>query len=115
MPCQVGFGSCEIKKGRTCGTGSGTTNGRTIGYYQGSNTRERLCNLISPSDIASGPSAMFPKGYTHLYYAFASIDPGTFAIVPADQKDIDLYTQFTKLQSRGLQTLVLFNHLFHLN
>ncbi|KAM7214793.1 Glycoside hydrolase superfamily [Rhypophila decipiens] len=99
LPCQQGFGSCQIKKGRTCGTNSGTTNGRTIGYYQGSNTRNRLCNHIAPKDIIS-------TGYTHLYYAFASIDPTTFAVVPAEAADVPLYTEFTALKSRGLQTWI---------
>lgn len=86
-----------VKSGKTCGTGSGTTNGRTIGYYQGSNTRNRLCNKIYPADIAS-------NGYTHLYYAFASIDPNGFGVVPADPGDVELYAQFTALKSRGLET-----------
>jgi chitinase len=68
-----------------------------IGYYQGSNTRNRWCNNIYPSDIDS-------EGYTHLYYAFASIDPNSYSIVPANDADIPLYTQFTALISRGLQT-----------
>ncbi|KAM7183639.1 Glycoside hydrolase superfamily [Rhypophila sp. PSN 637] len=99
LPCQQGFGSCQIKKGRTCGTNSGTTNGRTIGYYQGSNTRNRLCNHIAPKDIIS-------TGYTHLYYSFASINPTTFAVVPAEPADVPLYTEFTALKSRGLQTWI---------
>ncbi|KAI8261335.1 glycoside hydrolase [Colletotrichum sp. SAR11_239] len=99
LPCQAGFGSCEVKSGRTCGVGSGTTNGRTIGYYQGSNTRDRLCNHIYPSDIASA-------GYTHLYYSFASIDPNSFAVVPADPADVALYSEFAALKSRGLQTWI---------
>jgi chitinase len=97
LPCQAGFGSCQVKKGRTCGVGSGSTNGRNVGYYQGSNTRDRLCNRIYPNDIVS-------TGYTHLYYSFASINPTTFSVVPADEGDVALYTQFTALRSRGLQT-----------
>ncbi|KAK7956544.1 uncharacterized protein PG986_005766 [Apiospora aurea] len=97
LPCQKDSGSWVVKSGKTCGTGSGTTNGRTIGYYQGSNTRERLCNKIFPADIAS-------KGYTHLYYAFASIDPNSFGVVPAHSGDVELYEQFTALKSRGLET-----------
>ena len=99
LPCQQGFGSCEVKKGRTCGSDSGTTNGRTIGYYQGSNTRDRFCNKIQPSQIDS-------KGYTHLYYAFASIDPNSYAVVPGNAADVALYTEFTALKSRGLQTWI---------
>ncbi|KAF2855392.1 glycoside hydrolase family 18 protein [Plenodomus tracheiphilus IPT5] len=99
LPCQQGFGSCEVKKGRTCGLGSATTNGRNIGYYQGSNTRNRFCNQIRPNDIDS-------KGYTHLYYAFASIDPTSYGVVPGDSRDIPIYTEFTALKSRGLQTWI---------
>lgn len=48
-PCQQGYGSCEIIRPKTCGEGSGTTGGRTVGYYLASNVRDRLCNRISPS------------------------------------------------------------------
>ncbi|KAF2640323.1 glycoside hydrolase [Massarina eburnea CBS 473.64] len=99
LPCQKGFGSCEVKKGRTCGLDSGTTNGRTIGYYQGSNTRDRYCNQMRPQDIDS-------TGYTHLYYAFSSIDPKSYAVVAVDPADVALYTEFTALRSRGLQTWI---------
>lgn len=99
MPCQKDFGSCQIKTGKTCGVGSGSTNGRTIGYYQGSNTRDRLCNHIYPADIIS-------TGYTHLYYAFASIDPTSFAVLASDPGDVALFSQFTALKSRGLQTWI---------
>lgn len=95
LPCQAGFGSCQVKSGHTCGVGSGSTNGRTIGYYQGSNTHDRLCNLIYPKDIAT-------DGYTHLYYAFASIDRNTFAVAPADPGDVALFTEFTALRSKGM-------------
>ncbi|KAE8851787.1 hypothetical protein PTNB73_00804 [Pyrenophora teres f. teres] len=99
LPCQAGFGSCKVKSGRTCGVGSGSTGGRTIGYYQGSNTRDRLCNHIYPNDIVT-------TGYTHLYYAFASINPTSFAVTNADPGDIALYTQFTALQKKGIKTWI---------
>ena len=86
-----------MKSGRTCGVGSGSTNGRTIGYYQGSNTRDRLCNVVYPKDIATA-------GYTHLNYAFASIDANTYGVVPSNAGDPDLYTQFNALQSKGIKT-----------
>ncbi len=65
-PCQTGFGLCEIVPPPKCGTGSGTTNGRAIGYYQASNTYDRVCNKISPSHIVT-------HGLTHLYFAFAQV------------------------------------------
>ncbi|KUI70476.1 putative chitinase 3 [Cytospora mali] len=106
LPCQQGFGSCEVKKGKTCPASDSTTSGRTIGYYQASNTRDRLCNKISPSDIITTPTDIAPKGYSHLYFAFASIDPVSFNIAPADDADVPLYTEFTALKSRGLQTWI---------
>ena len=72
-----------------------------IGYYQASNVRDRACNKISPSQIKT-------TGYTHLYFAFASIDPGTYKITPWDDGDADLMREFTKLrgQGRNLQTWI---------
>jgi chitinase len=99
LPCQKGFGSCAITAPPSCGQGSGSTGGRTIGYYQASNTRDRLCNKISPSQIQLA-------GYTHLYFAFAAIDPNSYAIVPADPADEPLMPQFTALRSKGVQTWI---------
>jgi chitinase len=73
--------------------------GRTIGYYQASNVRQRACNKIAPADI-------YKDCNTHLYFAFASIDPGTFHITPASSDDIPLYTQFTALKSSTMQTWI---------
>lgn len=40
-----------------------------------------------------------PAGvYTHLNFAFASIDPVTFQVVPADQGDTALYSKLTNLK-----------------
>lgn len=98
-PCQQGFGLCEIVNPTTCGVDSGTTAGRTIGYYQGANVRNRPCMQVTPSDINV-------TGYTHLYYAFAGIDPSSFNVVAEDPSDIDLYIEFTALQSSSLQTWI---------
>ncbi|KAL8664295.1 MAG: hypothetical protein Q9168_007930 [Polycauliona sp. 1 TL-2023] len=83
----------------TCAEGAGSANARTIGYYQASNTRDRLCNRISPSAIDI-------EGLTHLYFAFAKIDPTTYSIVSDNPADVDLYTPFTRLQSSSLQTWI---------
>ncbi|KAH6652447.1 glycoside hydrolase superfamily, partial [Truncatella angustata] len=98
-PCQADYGLCKIIPAPSCGEGSGSTNGRAIGYYQASNTRDRLCNRISPSQINL-------DGLTHLYFAFAKFDPSTFAIVPGDTADEELYPEFTALQSKGVKTWV---------
>jgi chitinase len=66
---------------------------------QGSNTYSRACNRIKPSDIDTSK-------YTHLYYAFASIDPTTFQVQPADSQDIPVYSEFTALKSKGVHTWI---------
>lgn len=45
-------------------------------------------------------------GLTHLYLAFANIDPSSFAVVPVDASDVVVYTQFTALKSSSLQTWI---------
>ena len=84
-----------------CGENSGTSNGRMIGYYQASNSRDRVCNRITPSQIKT-------EGYTHLFFAFASISPETYKVKPWVDDDVELMREFTKLkgQGRNLQTWV---------
>lgn len=98
-PCQQGFGSCKIVPPPSCGINSGTTNGRTIGYYQSYNVRDRVCMKVKPSDINT-------KGYTHLNFAFASVDPVSFVVVPANAGDVELMLAFTALKSSSLQTWI---------
>lgn len=81
----------------TCGGNS--ANGRSIAYYQVSNVRERQCNRITPAQINT-------TGLTHLVLAFASIDPESFKMIPADPGDVDIYREFAALKSSTLQTWV---------
>lgn len=96
--CQAGYGSCAIPTPQRCGTGSGTTNGRTVGYYRGTEGTQRTCDVVKPSDIKK-------SSFTHLNYAFAEFD-ASYSVVPADTADVPLYTQFTALQSSTLQTWI---------
>ncbi|KAK4505683.1 hypothetical protein PRZ48_003648 [Zasmidium cellare] len=96
---EEGFGLCKIVPPPSCAYGGGTTNGRTIGYYQASNTYNRVCNKISPSQIIT-------SNYTHLYFAFASLDPSSYAVTPANSQDVPLYKQFTALKNSKLQTWI---------
>ncbi|KAJ0382111.1 hypothetical protein COL922a_013212 [Colletotrichum nupharicola] len=89
----------SIIRPKICGEGSGTTGGRTIGYYQASNVRDRVCNRIASSQIKTA-------GYSHLYFAFASIDPASFAVIPAQAADEPLMREFTALKKSGLQTWI---------
>ncbi|KAK8078992.1 hypothetical protein PG994_002799 [Apiospora phragmitis] len=100
LPCQAGYGSCSITGRPSCAEGSGSTNGRTVGYYQSWNVRDRVCNKVAPDQLNT-------TGYTHLFYSFASIDPATFKIAPAHSDDPEMMREFTKLSSGGkLQTWI---------
>lgn len=94
---QEGFGSCQVVQPPSCGGCSAS--GRTIGYYQVENTRERQCNRITPAQIDT-------KGLTHPNLAFATIDPVSFAVMPMNPADVDLYARFTALKSSSLQTWI---------
>ncbi|KAH6962784.1 hypothetical protein DER45DRAFT_590696 [Fusarium avenaceum] len=100
-PCQAGYGNCQIIRPKTCGEGSGTSDQRMIGYYQASNVRDRACNRVYPKDIKT-------DAYTHLYWAFASIDPASFNVKLWNSEDEDNAKEFTKLKGKGrnLQTWV---------
>ena len=47
---------------------------------------------MSPEEIPIG-------SYTHLNFAFAFIDPSTYAVAPMDQNQVGLYKRVTKLKS----------------
>lgn len=56
---------------------------------------------------------MYPEGiptgaFTHLNYAFAFVDPSSFAIAPMSDQDAELYPRFTALKSSnpGLETWI---------
>ncbi|KAL6229180.1 hypothetical protein BDW75DRAFT_245961 [Aspergillus navahoensis] len=67
---------------------------RVIGYYN-SAAASRSCNAMAPYSIPQGV-------YSHLYFAFGSIDPDTFKVIPAMNGDEALYTQLAALQVRDL-------------
>lgn len=98
--CQKDFGGCGKVKRPSCGTGSGTTDGVSIGYYESwSNTRK--CQSVSPEDLNL-------RGFTHINFAFVFFHPQTYEIVPMDKNAGDLLHRFTKLKEKkpGLQTWV---------
>ncbi|KAF5024622.1 hypothetical protein F66182_3386 [Fusarium sp. NRRL 66182] len=98
-----GFGSNFANYTKYCGTtkdfcGKKTVNRpscsakgpmrRVVGYIEGW-ASTRSCDKFTPSDIPDGV-------YTHINFAFASIDPKTFKIVPASSKDPELYRELTR-------------------
>lgn len=105
-PCQQGFGGCEKHQPFQCDPGAASATKRTIGYYLGSNaySSDRKCNQIRPGDIKFGK-------YTHLYWAFAEIDPSALTVMPASTHDEQLYYDFTSLSAatagqQNLQTWI---------
>lgn len=81
----------ETVKRPSCDIGSQSVK-RVIGYY-GSGGATRKCNPMIPE--------AFPQGiYTHIYFAFGSIDPKSFKVVPANAGDQQLYSQLSSLKTR---------------
>ncbi|GKU22649.1 unnamed protein product [Fusarium langsethiae] len=83
----------ETVKRPSCDIGSQPVK-RVIGYY-GSGGASRRCNAMIPQT--------FPQGiYTHIYFAFGSIDPKSFQVIPANEEDRRLYPQLAALKSRDV-------------
>ncbi|KAK3943074.1 hypothetical protein QBC46DRAFT_447135 [Diplogelasinospora grovesii] len=74
--------------------------GRVIGYYE-SWSVGRSCNTMLPENIPQGI-------YTHINFAFASINPDTWEIAPSAQTDEGLYPRINALKMRdiGLETWI---------
>jgi chitinase len=65
---------------------------RVIGYYN-SAAASRGCDGM--------PAYSIPQGvYSHIYFAFGSIDPDTFEVIPAEDSDTALYPILAALQLR---------------
>ncbi|KAM0669606.1 hypothetical protein ACQRIU_000001 [Beauveria bassiana] len=73
---------------KTCAKNSGTN--RVIGYYEGW-AHERPCNVVWPEQIPIGV-------YTHINFAFATIDPETFQVLPNSKYDVSLYQRVLSLK-----------------
>lgn len=81
---------CEDVKRPGCSSSGGTATKRTMGYYE-SWSYNRSCDSWSPATIDA-------SAWTHLFYAFALIDPNTFKISQMNSFDTELYPQFTSLK-----------------
>ncbi|KAH8883396.1 glycoside hydrolase, partial [Thozetella sp. PMI_491] len=71
---------------------------RVVGYFEGWASR-RPCKQFFPENVPVGV-------YSHLNFAFASVDPATFAIVPADPADVELYKRLTDMKNMDPQLKV---------
>ncbi|KAK8859535.1 glycoside hydrolase [Apiospora arundinis] len=70
---------------------------RVVGYYESWST-SRSCHTMRP--------LLIPQGvYSHINFAFVSIDPKTFRVVPTSASDYDLLAELKTLRTRdiGLQ------------
>ncbi|KAG2001597.1 hypothetical protein GB937_010039 [Aspergillus fischeri] len=63
---------------------------RVVGYYEGWSSR-RGCNTVWPEQIKLGV-------YSHINFAFATIHPETYEVLPADERDVPLYKRLTDLK-----------------
>ncbi|KAK3691994.1 hypothetical protein B0T22DRAFT_474971 [Podospora appendiculata] len=81
-------------------SGKTSASQRIIGYYEGWSST-RVCDGMFPEDLLA-------LQYTHLNFAFALIDPITFAIAPMAGLDKQLWPRFTALKKQvpGLQTWI---------
>lgn len=98
--CDTKYGGCGDVDRPSCGKGSASVKGRTIGYYE-SWANTRTCQAVAPEDLNLA-------GFTHINFAFAFFDPNTFQIASMDTNDHSLYSRFTGLKSEaaGLQTWI---------
>ncbi|KAJ7653279.1 putative class V chitinase [Mycena polygramma] len=81
-------------------SGGSSSNQRTIGYYEGWSIT-RACDQMYPENLPIG-------AYTHINFAFAFVDPQSFAVAPMDDSQVDLYSRLTNLKNRspGLQVWI---------
>jgi len=75
-----------------CDVSTRTSDGRTIGYYEGWNW-QRPCGTMTPDQIPLGI-------YTHIFFSFALINPNTFRLTHMDDVTGSLYKQVSALKRR---------------
>ncbi|KAM0313290.1 hypothetical protein ACHAPQ_012074 [Fusarium lateritium] len=83
---------CGNKKVEPPSCGSDHSLSRVVGYYEGW-AAGRSCNDFMPEQIPLGV-------YTHLNFAFATVDPKTFEVLPASSSDVKLYKRLTSLKQQ---------------
>ncbi|KAH7035724.1 putative chitinase [Microdochium trichocladiopsis] len=83
-----------------CAITAGTSDKRTIGYYEGWNA-QRACGHMAPDEIPLGY-------YTHIFYSFALIDPHSFHVAPMDSETASHYDEVTSLKAKqpGLEVWI---------
>ena len=84
------FCGSQVVANPSCPGGISATQ-KTIAYYEGWSVT-RACDVMYPEQIPV-------SAYTHINFAFASIDPNTFSIAPASESDVPLYSRLTALKT----------------
>ncbi|EEU35524.1 uncharacterized protein NECHADRAFT_106591 [Fusarium vanettenii 77-13-4] len=74
----------------SCSVASTPVN-RVIGYYEAWSTAKRTCYGMRPEKIPFGY-------YTHINFAFATIDPSTFELIPGDDRTEDYMRRIQTLK-----------------
>ncbi|KAK9414532.1 putative chitinase [Seiridium unicorne] len=94
------FCGSETVTSPSCDVSAGSSNARTVGYYEGWNW-QRDCGNMAPEDIPLGY-------YTHINFAFSLIDPDTYRLAPMDDTTGTLYTRVSAIKDRspGLEVWV---------
>ncbi|KAF5227461.1 hypothetical protein FAUST_11765 [Fusarium austroamericanum] len=83
---------CGGKKIAPPSCGSGHSLSRVVGYYEGW-AGGRPCNDFMPEQIPLGV-------YTHLNFAFATVNPKTFEVLPSSASDVRLYKRLASLKKQ---------------
>jgi chitinase len=90
---------CDNNCQSNCGNpkspgGGGDVRDRVIGYYESWSATKDTCGKMDPSQIPV-------EGLTHLNYAFAYVNPGTYDIVPMSGTKASLFNEVTSLKQRN--------------
>ncbi|THC90472.1 hypothetical protein EYZ11_010063 [Aspergillus tanneri] len=85
--CPLNCGNTTVKH-ETCSKDRYLT--RVVGYFEGWASR-RPCNDFWPEQIPLGV-------YSHINFAFATIKPDTYEVLPSDNRDVKLYERLVALK-----------------
>ncbi|ESZ90860.1 glycoside hydrolase family 18 protein [Sclerotinia borealis F-4128] len=95
-PCQRGYGACGLINFPNCAGSSTASHGRKVAYWQ-TGSATRICNALPISLVQT-------QDLSHLIFAFMSISPSTYKVIPFDNSVVSLMYPFTALASTTLAT-----------
>ena len=73
-----------------------------------------ITGLLANKLMTVSPESIPVGAYTHLNYAFAYIDPDSFAVAPMSEGDLGLYSRVTNLKDTnpGLQVWISIGNIY---